>query len=125
MEREYFKIYVKNISGIETEDIKDGIEVNAYLDSEGKLKELYTDTTIYRGESIDDETFLMGDFSLFTENNREVYKITEGEATKELKFYPNVVMSEKVPTIVKLIELTLLKKNEELGKVGNFKGKKL
>ena len=125
MEKEYFKVYIKNISGIETDDIKDGMEVNAYLDSEGKLKELYTDTTIYRGESVDDEAFLMGDFSLFTESNREARKITEGEATKELKFYPNVVMSEKVPTIVKLIELTLLKKNEELGKVGNLNGKKL
>ena len=125
MQKEYFKVYVKNISGIETDNIKDGMEVNAYLDSEGRLKELYTDTTIYRGESPSEETFLMGDFGLFTESNKLYERISAGDATKELRFFPNIVMAERVPEIVKLVELTLLKKNEELGKIGNREGKKL
>ena len=113
MQREYFKIYVKNISGVETDKIKDGMEVFAYLDN-GMLKELYTDTFIHRGESIDEESFLESDALLYADVNGMFEEVTVGEATKALKFYPNVVMTETIPTIVKLIELTKNKKEEEL-----------
>ncbi len=118
MQKEYFKIYVKNISGIETDDIKDGMEVFAYLDN-GVLKELYTDTIIYRGTDISDEAFLGSEAGLYATLDSPFEEVTVGEATEALKFYPNVVMTETVPTIAKLVQLTLDKKNEELSKLDN------
>ncbi len=125
MIKDYFKVYVKNISGIETDEIKDGLEVRAYLDENGILKELYTDTIIYRGSSPSEEAFLNGNFGLFAESSKLYERVTEGEALKELMFYPNVVMTERIPIIAKLIELTLNKKNEELGKLGKKYVKKI
>ena len=124
MQKDYFKIYVKNISGIETDDIKDGMEVFAYLDN-GILKELYTDTIIYRGVNIDEEAFLGSEAGLYAMVDSPFEEVSVGKATEALRFYPNVVMTETVPIIAKLVQLTLDKKNEEINKLDNDNSKKL